>query len=59
VNGERVEIVRADLLLQGIPVDAGSHRVELRFRPSPLPAIASLAALAVCLAGLILKLRTA
>jgi hypothetical protein len=51
VDGERAPIVRADSMLQGVPVTAGRHRVELRYHLSPLPAIVSLAALLVCLAA--------
>jgi hypothetical protein len=59
IDGERVAIHRVDHLLQGVPVRAGSHRVELSFHLSPLPAVVSLAALLACLAGLILKWRRA
>jgi hypothetical protein len=59
VDSERVPVHRVDYLLQGVPVSAGSHRVELSFHLSPLPTIVSLAALLGCLAGLILKWRRA
>jgi hypothetical protein len=59
VDGERAAIHRVDYLLQGVLVRAGSHRVELSFHLSPLPAVLSLAALLACLAGLILKWRRA
>jgi len=57
VNGERVPIHRVNALLQGIPLEAGNHRVELRFHLSPLPAIVTLAILIVCIAVLILGHR--
>jgi len=59
IDGEQVAVHRVDTLLQGVPVRAGSHRVELSFHLSPLPALVSLAALLACLAGLILKWRRA
>ena len=59
IDGERAAVHRVDTLLQGVRVSAGSHRVELSFHLSPLPAVVSLAALLVCLAGLILIRRRA
>jgi hypothetical protein len=57
VNGEPVPIHQVDALLQGIPLEAGNHHVELRFHPSPLPAVVTLAALIACIAMLILDQR--
>ena len=45
VDGRPVPIVRADYLLQGVPVDGESRRVELTYRVPAWPAIASLATL--------------
>jgi hypothetical protein len=53
VDGKRVPLQRVDYMLQGVPVEAGSRRVELSYHLSPLPAIISLAVLAGCVAGLI------
>jgi hypothetical protein len=49
VDGQRGTVQRVDYLLQGVAMEAGSHRVELNYRPSPLPGIVSLAVLAGCL----------
>jgi len=57
VDGEIVPIRRVDSLLQGIPIRAGAHKVELRYHSSPLPAILSLPVWAVCLAILALTGR--
>ena len=54
VDGQQVRIYRVDYLLQGIPLAAGQHRVELSYHLSPWPAIFSLVVLAGCIAGLIL-----
>jgi hypothetical protein len=55
VDGRRVPILRADYLLQGVPVNAGSRVVELTYRVAAWPALASLAALlAATAAGLAL-----
>jgi Bacterial membrane protein YfhO len=55
VDGERVLLHRVDYLLQGVPLGPGSHRVELSYHLSLLPAILSLAVLAACVAALILS----
>jgi hypothetical protein len=57
VDGEPVSISRVDYLLQGIPVGAGEHRVELDYHQSALPAFLSVAALAACLVGLLFAWR--
>lgn len=57
VDGAPVPVLRADYLLQGIPIKAGSHRVELRYHLSPVPAFLSLALLIVCLVALALSQR--
>ena len=36
VDGERVPLLRADFLFRGIAVSAGSHRIELDYRPGSL-----------------------
>ena len=54
VGGQQVPVYRVDYLLQGIPLAAGQHRVDLNYRLSPLPAIISLVALAGCIVGLLL-----
>ena len=53
VDGKGVPLLRVDYMLQGVPVQAGSQRVELSYRLSPLPAIASLLVLAGCIVGLV------
>jgi hypothetical protein len=57
VDGKWVPIYRVDYMLQGVAVEAGSHRVELSYHHSLLPAVISLVVLAGCVAGLILALR--
>ena len=59
VDGEPVPIHRVDYLLQGVQVRAGSHRVELTYRLSPVPAIVSLAMLVACVIGLFVERRRA
>ena len=51
VDGQRQAVQQADFLLQGVSLKAGSHRVELDYRPSPLPAIVSLLVMLGCLAA--------
>ncbi len=51
VDGRRVPIYRVDALLQGVPVSAGSRRVELTYHLPVWPATVSLAALVACLLG--------
>jgi hypothetical protein len=57
VDGEPVPIYRVDYLLQGVQVGGGSHRVELSYRLSPVPAIISLAMLIACVVGLFVERR--
>jgi hypothetical protein len=59
VDGEPVPIYRANYLLQGVQVQAGSRRVELNYRPSSLPAIVSLTMLVACVVGLFVERRRA
>jgi uncharacterized membrane protein YfhO len=33
VDGERVEIYKADFLFRAVPVPAGEHLVEFKYRP--------------------------
>ncbi|MEJ2209614.1 MAG: YfhO family protein, partial [Anaerolineae bacterium] len=49
VDGEGRDVQQVDYLLHGLPLAGGSHRVELDYRPSPLPAMVSLAVLLACL----------
>jgi hypothetical protein len=58
VDGERRSVQRVDHLLQGVAVAAGSHRVELDYRPSPLPALVSLVVLTCCLVAALVGRRT-
>ncbi len=53
VDGKRVPLQRVDYMLQGVPVKAGSQRVELSYHLSPLPAMVSLVILAACMVGLV------
>jgi hypothetical protein len=55
VDGQAVPLARVDYLLQGVPVPAGDHRVELVYRLSPWPAIFSGLALVGGLAVLIVR----
>jgi hypothetical protein len=55
VDGVRTPIYRVNYLLQGVPVKAGSRRVDLSYHLSPVPALVSLAVLVGCLAGLVLR----
>jgi hypothetical protein len=59
VDGEPVPIYRVDYLLQGVQVQAGSRRVELSHRLSPVPAIVSLAMLVACIVGVFVGRRHA
>ena len=59
VDGEPVPIYRVDYLLQGVPVQAGSRRVELSYRLSSLPAIVSLTMLVACVVGVFVERRRA
>ncbi len=59
VDGQRVPIYQVDQILQGIRVQAGSHRVELDYRLSPWPAVLSVVVLVLCIAVLIFWRRRA
>jgi hypothetical protein len=59
VDGRPAPIFRANYLLQAIPINADTGRVELVYHLSPLPALFSLAALTGCIAGLAIKRRRA
>ncbi|MBN1135918.1 MAG: YfhO family protein, partial [Anaerolineae bacterium] len=56
VDRHKAPIYRTDYLLQGVPVTAGTHRVELSYRLPLLPAIVSLAAAVGCLAYLLIQI---
>jgi hypothetical protein len=57
VDGRRVPVYRVDYMLQGVPVGAGSHRVELSYHHSLVPAVISLVVLTGCAACLVFALR--
>jgi hypothetical protein len=59
VDGRDASISRVDSLLQGVPVTAGDHQVELTYHLSWLPGLVTLLALAGCMAGLLLLGRPA
>jgi uncharacterized membrane protein YfhO len=48
LEGESVEILRADYLLRGIALPAGSHRVRFEYRPASVRIGAGLTLLGVC-----------
>jgi uncharacterized membrane protein YfhO len=49
VDGKRVRIQEADGVMRGVPVEAGRHRVEFRFRPGSVYWGAALCALGITL----------
>jgi len=53
VDDQEVTLVRADYLLQALPLQSGQHRVELRYCLPLWPALVSLLVLAGCLVGLV------
>jgi len=55
VDGRKTPIYRTDYLLQGVPVMAGTHRVELSYRLPLLPMIVSLVTAVGCLACLLMQ----
>ena len=59
VDGEPAPIHRVDYMLQGVRVQAGSRRVELIYRLSPVPAIVSLAILVACIGAFFVERRRA
>ncbi|MBX7236098.1 MAG: YfhO family protein [Caldilineales bacterium] len=58
VDGERVPIARADLLLRGLPLSAGQHVVRLSFRPASLRWGAAITLASALLVGFLLWRRT-
>ncbi|MGD8819246.1 MAG: YfhO family protein [Anaerolineae bacterium] len=52
IDDQPVPIARVDYLLQGVPLPAGTHRIEVRYRPSAVPTIISLIGLGGCIAAL-------
>jgi hypothetical protein len=52
VDGQKVSIYRVDGLLQGLPLVAGLHHVELTYHLPAWPAVASLVTFGGCLLGL-------
>jgi uncharacterized membrane protein YfhO len=59
VDGEPVDIERVDYVLRGVPVAAGTHRVEFRYEPASwrLGWIASLLAAIALAATALIGLR--
>lgn len=57
IDGKPAPLQRANVLLQGVAVPAGSHRIRVAYRISPLGGGISLLALAACLAGVALRRR--
>jgi hypothetical protein len=57
VDGARVPITQVDAVLQGLPVAAGAHQVELTYHLSPWPAAVSVLALFACVLALLLRRR--
>jgi hypothetical protein len=57
VDGVLRPIIRADYLLQGVPIAAGSQRVVLTYKLSPVPAGISLTALIGCAVLVLLSHR--
>lgn len=57
VDGEEVEVRRADGLLLGVPLGAGAHRVELRYSAPGLPvgAVISVATVVLLAGGALLE----
>jgi hypothetical protein len=57
VDGKPVAISRVNSILQGVPVAAGDHRVELTYRSSPWPLVVSLLAVLASLVVLLVRRR--
>jgi hypothetical protein len=57
IDGRPVPVERVDYALQGLPIQAGVHRVELSYHLPLLPAAITVVALLGCLAGLVLATR--
>jgi len=55
VDGQEATLVRADYLLQALPLQAGQHRVELRYHLPLWPTLVSVLLLAGCVAALVLS----
>ncbi len=55
IDGQPAEILRADSIFRALPVSAGSHRIEMRFRPRHFWLGASVSLLTLC--GLIVFWR--
>jgi uncharacterized membrane protein YfhO len=58
VDGRPVPLLRADVLFRAIPIEAGTHTVELRYRSLPFERGALIAAVALCLTALLALLPT-
>ncbi|MSO19509.1 MAG: hypothetical protein EXQ56_03460 [Acidobacteria bacterium] len=55
IDGQPAEVLRADSIFRALPVSAGSHRIEMRFRPRHFWIGASVSLLTLC--GLIVFWR--
>jgi uncharacterized membrane protein YfhO len=51
LDGKPIDIVRADAAIRGVALPAGSHRIEMRYRPARLGWATALTLAAGCLAG--------
>ena len=56
VDGQPAPLLRTDVVLRGVPLAAGSHRVEIHYAPSSFRLGAAISALTLlaCIAGLVL-----
>jgi uncharacterized membrane protein YfhO len=56
VNGQRQRIYRADYSLRAVPLDPGTHEIELVYRPVGLYVGAALSALTLLIVAVFLAL---
>lgn len=57
IDGQPVPVFRCDYLFQGLTVPAGSHRVEISFRRSPVIFAVQVLAYGLCAGALVVLLR--
>ena len=57
IDGHPVPMFRCDYLFQGVSVPAGSHRVELSFRRSPIVFATQVLVYVICAGALVVLLR--